>query len=110
MGMLWVDLWHIFVAAHRPPADEATIKSIYEFADWCLADSGNADISTSTICHFYEHLPTEAIVRQLLPGYMSRQDFMGMSEVFKYHLSPDEHEDFLREFMDQKERLLRAAV
>ncbi len=110
VGMLWVDLWHIFVAAHRPPADEATIKSIYEFADWCLAESRNADIATSTVCHFYEHLPTETLVRQLLPKNMSRQDFMGMSEVFKYHLSSDEHKAFLREFMEQKERLLKTAI
>ena len=51
VGMLWVDLWLIFVNAHRPPADESTIKGVYEFASWCMAKSGNADIETLTICN-----------------------------------------------------------
>jgi hypothetical protein len=110
VGRLWVDLWLIFVAAHRPPADEATIKSVYEFAAWCLAESRNGGIATSTVCHFYEHLPTEPLVRWELPRYMSRQDFLGMSEVFKYHLSAEEHAAFVRDFMEGKERLLKAAI
>lgn len=110
VGMLWVDLWIIFVYAHRPPVDETTIKGVYAFADWCLAESRDADISTSTVCHFYEHLPTESLVRRDVAKHMSRRDFLGMSEVFKYHLSPEEHAAFIREFLDEKERLLKAAI
>ncbi|SRR5260370_39602282 len=110
VGMLWVDLWLIFVDAHQPPLDEATIKSVYEFASWCMAKSGNADIETSTICHFYEDLPTEPFVRRELSKHMTRQDFLGMIEVFKYHLSSDEHDSFVREFLDNKNFLLDDAI
>lgn len=110
VGMLWVDLWLIFVDAHRPPVDEATINNVYQFASWCVAKSGNADIETSTICHFYEHLPTEPDVRRELAKHMARQDFLGMIEVFKYHLSSQEHDAFVREFSDHKDRLLKTAI
>lgn len=110
VGMLWVDLWLIFVDAHRPPGNEATIKNVYEFASWCVAKSGNVDIETSTICHFYEHLPTEPLVRRDVAKHMARRDFLRMSEVFKYHLSPEEHDTFVREFLDQRERLLKTAI
>ena len=109
VGMLWVDLWLKFVDAHRPPVDEATVKATYEFASWCLADSENADIATSTICHFYEHLPTEPLVRRELPKHMTRQDFLGLVQVFDYHLSAEEHERFVSEFLEENERLLRPA-
>jgi hypothetical protein len=110
VGMLWVDLWVIFANAHRPPVDEMTIRKVYEFAGWCVAESRSIDIATSAVCHFYEHLPTEALLRRELPKYMSRQDFLGMSEVFKYHLSPKEHAAFVREFLEQKERLLKVTI
>ena len=105
VGMLWVDLWLRFVDAHRSPFDAATVKGTYEFASWCLAGADNADIATSTICHFYEHLPTEPLVRQELPRYMTREDFLGLKQVFDYHLSPAEHERFVTEFLEEDERL-----
>jgi hypothetical protein len=110
VGMLWVDLWLIFVGAHRPPINQAEIKAVYEFATWCLTGSGNEDIASSTICHFYEHLPTEPCVRAELPKHMTKQDFLGMSEVFRYHLSASEHASLVQEFMERKDRLLKAAI
>ena len=104
VGMLWVDLWLIFVAAHRPPVDESTVKGIYEFASWCLTDSDSDEICNSTICHFYETLPTEPLVRQELPKHMSREDFIGMKQVFEYHLTAEEHELFMNEFFEAVDR------
>lgn len=85
-------------------------KSVYEFANWCIADSRNDEIATLAICHFYEHLPTEPLVRRELSRYMARQEFLAMSEVFKYHLSPEDHSSFVREFLEQKDRLFKTAI
>lgn len=99
VGMLWVDLWCVFVQAHCDPVDEVTIRGVYEFAKWTCAESRDADIATSTCCHFYEHLPLDPKVRERLPRFMSRQEVLGLSEIFKYHLSEDEHRDFMQEFL-----------
>jgi hypothetical protein len=99
VGDLWVELRMRFAAAHRNPVDEETIRGVYSFATWCLVESRNADIETSAICHFYEHLPTDPRVRARMHLHMTRQDFLGMVEVFKYHLSPEEHERFVAAFL-----------
>jgi hypothetical protein len=98
VGMLWVDLWFVFVDAHSEPVDEATIQGVYEFAKWTCAESHDADMATSTCCHFYEHLPLEPKIRNSLPRFMSRQEVSGLSEIFKYHLREDEHRQFMQEF------------
>jgi hypothetical protein len=98
VGMLWVDLWFVFLNAHEEPSDEATIRGVYEFARWTLAESRDAEIATSTCCHFYEELPQEAKVRARLARYMTREEILGLSEIFKYHLTPDEHREFMQEF------------
>ncbi len=97
VGMLWVDLWFRFVEAHHEPLDEETIRGEYEFARWTCKDSQSAEMATSTYCHFYEHLPTEPLVRAQLRRFMTREDILQLAEVFKYHLSPDEHRAFMSE-------------
>ena len=98
VGMLWVDLWCVFVDAHNEPVDDEMIRGVYEFARWTSSESHSAEIATSTCCHFYEHLPLEPGVRQRLPRFMSRQEILGLSEVFKYHLTSEEHRNFMEEF------------
>jgi hypothetical protein len=98
VGMLWVDLWCVFLNAHQEPVDEATIRGVYEFAKWTIAESRDAEMATSTCCHFYEHLPREPKVRAQLSRYMSRQDISSLTEIFKYHLTPKEHREFMQEF------------
>jgi len=99
VGMLWIDLWDVFLDAHQEPIDEATIRGVYEFARWTRTESRDADMATSTCCHFYEHLPLKPKVRERLPRFMSRQEISGLSEIFKYHLSEDEHCVFMQEFV-----------
>ncbi len=101
VGMLWVDLLLRFFEAHREPADEETIRGVYEFAKWTCTDSGSDEMATSTYCHFYESLPNEPLVRERLPRCMARRDFLALADVFKYHLTPDEHREFVRDFLER---------
>jgi hypothetical protein len=98
VGMLWVDLWLRFVDAHSEPVDEDTIRGVYEFAKWTCTESRSDEMATSTCCHFYEHLPTEPLVRERLSRFMTREEVLQLDEIFKYHLTPDEHREFMREF------------
>ena len=97
VSMLWVELWFRFVDAHQEPVDEETIRGVYEFAAWTCADSQSDEMATSTCCHFYEELPTEPLVRAQMRRFMTREDILGLSEIFKYHMTPDEHREFMRE-------------
>ena len=36
---------------------------------------------------------------------MTREDFLGLKQVFEYHLSAAEHERFVSEFLEENERL-----
>jgi hypothetical protein len=108
VGMLWTDLWYIFVGAHSEPQDGETIRGVYEFARWCCVGSDNADVATSAVCHFYEHLPTSDPVRRDLPKHVTTQEFQEMSGAFKYHLSTDEFDSFVREFYERRQRIGQA--
>lgn len=110
VGMLWVDLWLAFTEAHLEPVDEETIRGVYEFAGWCVGESHNDDIQTTAALHFYEHLPTDKRVRERLPEHMTRQEFLGFTDVFKYHLSPEEHDEFVEDFLRQRRLLDRHAA
>ncbi len=98
VGILWVDLWFRFLDAHHEPVDEETIHGVYEFAKWTCVEYRDAEMATSTCRHFYEHLPTEPLVLAGLRRFMTREDVMGLAEVFKYHLTEEEHREFMREF------------
>jgi hypothetical protein len=43
-------------------------------------------------------LPLEPKIREQLPRFMSRHEVLGLSEIFKYHLSEDAHREFMLEF------------
>lgn len=96
--MLWQDLWFIFLSAHRAPVDLETIRGVYEFARWTYAESHNGELATSTCCHFYEHLPTSPQIRGHLLRFMSREEVLGLSEIFKYHLTTEGHREFMQTF------------
>jgi hypothetical protein len=98
VGMLWVDLWLRFMDAHHDPVDDETIRGVYEFARWTWKESRSEEMATSTCCHFYEHLPTEPLVRARLRRFMTRDEILELAEVFKHHMSQDEHREFMREF------------
>ena len=106
--MLWVDLWLKFVDAHHDPIDEDTIRGTFEFAWWSVTDSGDPDATTAAICHFFEDLPTDPRVRELLPQFMTCEQFLGMRELFRYHLSSDEHRQFVDDFVARRAQIERA--
>ena len=106
VGMFWVELWWVFVDAHKEPLDEGTIAGTYAFASWTLLH-GDSDAAAGTVCHFFEHLPTEALVRQRMHRYLSHADFVGMIEAFKYFLSPKEFDDFVASFESNRKQYER---
>lgn len=107
VGMLWIDVWNKFEHAHRDPVDEETIRRIYDFAWWAAASPDPA-VSSATATEFFESLPTNNNVRAVLHRHMSREQFLGMVELFKYHLSPEDHRTFVDDFLRRRKQLDRA--
>jgi len=109
VGMLWIDLFGEFEKAHRDPVDESLIRRIYDYAWWSVSDPGS-DAASAAICGFFEDLPTHSQIRRSMPQFMSRDEFLGMRDVFKYHLDPKEHEEFVESFLQRRNRIDGAAL
>lgn len=110
VGMLWVELWLEFVRAHSEPVDEELIGQVYDYAWWC-ANSPDPLTSNAGILSFYEDLPLDPGVRARMARWLPAEDFTGMGEIFRYHLSSyDDYRAFVQEFYEQRERLGDAAA
>ena len=103
---LWIELQLKLAYGdfYQTPSNEKTIAGIFDYASWCLNKSHNWDTKTAVVCAFYEHLPKMAAVRKDLPDYLSMEDFMKMAQDFKYLLSDEEHQEFVKEFLELKRR------
>ena len=104
---LFVALDNHFTSAHREPIDEQTIRGFYEFAWWAVAVSGNDQIRSEAANGFFEDLPKDKRVRELLPCYMTREQFLEMVKIFGYDLTPEEHSEFVQDFLKRREALQR---
>ncbi|MCM3872565.1 MAG: hypothetical protein ND895_17925 [Pyrinomonadaceae bacterium] len=99
VGMLWNELWDCEVEGIRDePLTEEAISSLFGYASWCLL-SDDEKCQNAAIISFYEMLPTNARVRTNLHSHLSVKDFLGLKELFEYHLSKEEHVKFIEEFL-----------
>lgn len=87
---------------YQSRSNEKTIAGIFDYATWCLNRSRNRDTQTAVVCAFYEHLPQMKDARADLPNRLSMEDFLKLKQVFKYFLSDEEHEEFVKEFLKRK--------
>jgi hypothetical protein len=101
VGMLWIDLWDCEVVGIRDaPVTEEEISSLFSYASWCLL-SGDEKCQSAAIVNFYEMLPTNARIRSNLHKHLSVEDFLGLKNLFEYHLSEKQHLEFVEEFMNR---------
>jgi len=103
---LWIELrLEMNRVYEREPVDDALIASIYGYGSWCLAEAHNNDLATSALVCFYEHLPTDPPIRGDVGRWLSVEDFNGLKNIFSYHLSAKEVDNFAQEFLAQKKTL-----
>jgi len=103
MGELWADLRQALVAAHELK-NEDFIARAYDYARWCLAESGSPDIATSAAINFYERLPDYRRVREALHRWLSQEEFDGLRFYFRYGRTEEDYAELAREFAERKER------
>lgn len=99
----WIQLWIEFKAAYyRDPIDEGVIQGAYAWATWCLVSSKSQRVQDSTIISFFEELPSDSRVKADIPNRMTKEDFMGMKDVFRCSLrSEAEYRAFMDEMMNR---------
>jgi hypothetical protein len=103
---LWIELQLKLAYGdfYQSPSNEKTIAGVFEYASWCLNKSHNWNTKTAVVCAFYEHLPKMKAVRKDLPNHLSMEDFLKLKQDFKYLLSDEEHQEFVKEFIERKRR------
>jgi hypothetical protein len=105
---LWIDLRFLIEDEYRSVTrDDALIDQIYAYAHWCLREAKSQDVFTAVVYGFYEELPTIPQLRADLPNRISRKDFLSIDDYWAYHLSEEEFQRFVKEFLEVKDRMLR---
>jgi hypothetical protein len=61
-----------------------------------------SDAGTAAAYAFFEHLPDRRAVRRDLPRWLTRDEFLGLREAFRYHLSAEEFTKFEAEFLEAR--------
>ena len=109
---LWRELHLKFEEVyHADIPDDDLIRRFYEYAAWCLESPGEgrylSDAGTAVVHAFYEHLPQHGVIRRDMPRWLSREDFLGLREAFRYHLSGEQFAAFEAEFLDRAKKGVR---
>jgi hypothetical protein len=103
--LLWFELRSAFEKAYdKTPRDEALIRRIYMYSDWCCdqprGQTAEDDLLTCVGVCFYEHIPQHPAAREDMPRWWRAEDIQEPS-IFQYHLSDEEFRE-LRSFMGRE--------
>ena len=99
--VFWIEAEVAFsMAYNKRPINRDFIKRVYEFADWSSlhgeeSQDASQDLGTCVAVCFYEHLPTDPIVRADIPQWLTRNDVVDMMELFTYLASEAEYQELL---------------
>jgi hypothetical protein len=107
---LWIELFLEFMGAYdrvevvgdhitHSPEDEALIRGIYDYAQWCLL-SGGPMASVAIVC-FYESLGLKLFARREIPRYLTPQAFQVLDEegILRWFVNSDEYEAFVSNYL-----------
>lgn len=95
---LWIEIHLRFEDAYRPPGNDDFIRRAYKYGWWCLNGEDENEEATAAVACFYEELPTHRRVREDLPRWFKREEFDGLRELFRYHLTEGEYEALVKDF------------
>ncbi len=100
---LWIDLlWNLENAYKEKPINGKFIDDVYDYASWSLVESNDDNVKSSALIYFYENLPSfNETARNDIPNRMSRENFLGMTEIYKYSLSEEEHAAYMKEMLEK---------
>jgi hypothetical protein len=104
-------VWNEFYLAllycyDEQPINDARIRRIYEFAEWCIDQPGTedteTDVSNAVAVAFIENLPLDDRVWEDLHRWFSLERFNGYANLFRYHLTESQLKGFSARFENKK--------
>jgi hypothetical protein len=99
-----VDLWHLFKVhladGGISESQRTEVQSIYDYAWWCFALSGNEDLAAEVSVYFYEDLPAYSAFEQQVPLFITTTQFERLEQYFRYRLTEEEYALFRTRFYE----------
>jgi len=80
---LWIEILLAFERAFDS-GDTARTGEVLRYARWCW-NSSSSDLVNAVGCAFFEHLPEQAGMRKAIPTWFSRDEYVRLRDVFRYH-------------------------
>lgn len=97
---MWTNLRDALVEAYKDPWDEPTIRTIYEFAEWCCnqprGEAAKDDLSTCVCVCFYEHIPQSEQAMKDMPRWFTLDEVREMEQVFSYQVGNEGFQKILQ--------------
>ena len=93
-----VDLWQLLIErlsdAGVSESRRAEVKSIYDYAWWCVAASDDEDMAAGVGTFFYGDLPVYTDFEDQIPLYITPAQFPRLEPSFRYRMNEGEYADF----------------
>jgi hypothetical protein len=103
-----VDLWWAFkerlAEARTTECRKAEVGSIYGYAWWCVANSGDGDLATEVETYFYEDLPVYTDFKEQIPLFINPSQFLRLESCWRHRLTDEEYSDFRSRYFAQRPR------
>jgi hypothetical protein len=104
-----VELWESFKVllgeAETSESRKADVESIYSYAWWCVAESGDKWLAAEVETYFYEDLPVYDVFEAQVAKHIEPWQFERLEREFRYRLSDDEFAKFRSRYYEERERM-----
>ena len=101
---LWQSLKEFLSEAGTTESQRANIQSIYDYAWWCVAISGDDDLAVEVGTYFYEDLAYFSDFEEQVPLFITPSQFERLETHFRYLLSDEEYATFRTRFLGKSGR------
>lgn len=98
---LWQRLKETVTETDQTPSSTAKTGEIFQYAWWCVAESGNPDLRSAVETFFYEDLPVYCDLEERLPIFLTPTQFQQLEPVFAACLTDEEFKDFRTRYLQR---------
>ena len=107
-----VDMWWSFkelVSTIGTPESPTRVEaeSLFNYAWWCVADSGDEGLAVAVETFFYEDLAFHDDLKPHVPVFITPRQFERLEHSFRYMLDDDEFAAFRSRYYAEREKMAR---
>ena len=95
---LWQRFMELLATAGTDAARMADAEAIFNYAWWCVAESGNQRLAGEVEAYFYEDVAEYSNLNVFVPLYIAPWQFERLEEPFRYLLTDAEFDAFRRNY------------